>query len=242
MEFIVSSDKKHIEVFGSVGKLADRLAEFFFQARTSRTTIALSGGNTPARIFDHLTLFHKNLPWEDMIFYWGDERMVPPDDTESNYLLAKNRLFDRIGIPESNIHRIRGENNAEEEAERYAREIYESLKIAYDIPCFDLVILGLGKDGHTASIFPNRLDLLQDRHICSVVEHPENRQIRITLTGRVINNARKVIFLVTGKNKSGIVSEILKNKDEAANYPAYHINPVHGNLYWLLDEEASSDL
>jgi 6-phosphogluconolactonase len=231
-----------VEIFGDVAAMADRLAAFLSETSGRRISLALSGGNTPRLIFDHLSQHHQTLSWNRMDFYWGDERMVPPDHAESNFFMAKEHLFDRIRPAAGQIHRILGENDPEEESERYAAEIMNHVHLEHGMPSFDLILLGLGDDGHIASIFPDRMNLLLDERICRHVRHPETGQKRITLTGPVINNARKVVFLVTGRKKSGIVSEILLNKEIAKKYPAFYIKPENGDLYWLLDHEASLDL
>jgi 6-phosphogluconolactonase len=234
-----------VEVFGNVESMAGRLAEFLKEITESSgqgINLVLSGGNTPRLILNHLARQHTNLSWKKVQFYWGDERMVPPDHPESNYRMAKESLLSWIRPADEQIHRIRGEYDPETEAERYSTEIRNHLKTENGFPVFDLILLGLGDDGHTASIFPDQMYLLQDDEICRRAVHPDTGQIRISLTGPVINNARAIIFLVTGRKKSKIVSEILQGKDKARYYPAFHIKPGNGKMYWLLDHEASLDL
>jgi 6-phosphogluconolactonase len=164
---------------------------------------------------------------------------VAPDSDESNYLMAYDALLAELAIPEENIHRIMGEADPEEEALRYGEEIREQLNSRDDLPVFDLVMLGLGEDGHTASIFPDRMDLLTSDQVCAVAVHPQTGQQRITLTGRVINNANTIYFLVSGEGKAERISEIMNNDEKAFALPAYHILPVSGTLIWFLDEDAS---
>jgi len=197
-------------------------------------SIMLSGGNTPKMLFMQLAkLSSKVKSWEHVHFYWGDERCVPPDHPESNYGMAKEALLDHLQIPEKNIHRILGENDPENEALRYAEEISKT-------PSFDLIMLGMGDDGHTVSIFPNNLDLMNSPKLCEVAAHPKTGQKRITITSKVINAAKTVTFLVTGKNKAGIIAEIFSKTGSYLTYPASYIHPEKGELKWLLDEEAAS--
>jgi len=206
-----------------------------------QVTIALSGGSTPELLFsilgDH---FSNSAKWEFVHFFWGDERCVAPENPESNFGMTWKKFLGKTGIPDCNIHRIMGEDLPEEEAVRYSGEISRYTPGRDGLPVFDLIILGLGDDGHTASIFPDNLKLLNGTGICSTAIHPVTHQCRITLTGKVINNAASVVFLVTGIKKAGIVEKILNKKPEAVNFPASYIVPVHGDLNWYLDVDAAS--
>ncbi|HZH73810.1 MAG TPA: 6-phosphogluconolactonase, partial [Mariniphaga sp.] len=169
-------------------------------------------------------------------------RCVPPDDDQSNYKMTFDTLFSKIEIPADNIHRIKGEKTPEEEAGRYAAEIADNLELRNGVPVFDLIILGLGEDGHTASIFPDQLDLLKVDKLCAVATHPESGQKRITLTGKVINNANNIFFLVTGQQKAKRLSEIMNNEEVAQNHPAAHIEPHEGSVIWFIDETAALEI
>ncbi len=205
--------------------------------------LALSGGNTPKKLFKILAEDYKDkIPWERIHFWWGDERCVSPVSDESNFKMANDLLFTQIPVPSKNIHRIKGENFPQEEAERYAGEISKNLLSRNGFPVFDLILLGLGDDGHTASIFPDRMNLLDDSHITAVAEHPQTGQKRITLTGKVLNNANRVFFLITGENKALRISEIMNNEEAAKKLPANYIDPTHGELIWFLDEAAASKI
>lgn len=205
--------------------------------------IALSGGNTPKKLFKILAEDYKDkIPWERIHFWWGDERCVSPISDESNFKMANDLLFTQVPVPSKNIHRIKGENFPQEEAERYAGEISKNLLSRNGFPVFDLILLGLGDDGHTASIFPDRMNLLDDSHITAVAEHPQTGQKRITLTGKVLNNANRVFFLITGENKALRISEIMNNEEAAKKLPANYIDPTHGELIWFLDEAAASKI
>jgi len=203
--------------------------------------IALSGGNSPKGLFEKLSSEYKDaIPWNRIRFWWGDERCVPPTDEQSNYKMTVDFLLSKVQIPAENIQRIRGEETPEAEAKRYAKALKNTLKLSDGLPVFDLIILGLGDDGHTASIFPNQIKLMNTSDICAVARHPGSGQQRITICGKVLNNAKRVYFLVTGENKAMRVSEIMNDKEAARLLPAYHIAPHNGKLVWYLDEAAAS--
>jgi 6-phosphogluconolactonase len=149
-------------------------------------------------------------------------------------------LLSKIEIPSVNIHRIKGEDDPEAEAIRYSREIKAHTPSRDGLPLFDLVMLGLGEDGHTASIFPGSTDLFLSEKICTAVQQPITNQKRITLTGRVINNCDSIFFLVTGKKKAGVVEKMFKKNPAAIEYPASYIVSVYGRLIWFLDKDAGS--
>lgn len=225
-------------------KFAEKMVHMIKESvkNTKLFTIALSGGSTPEIVFKMLAEnYAKSVPWEFVHFFWGDERCVPPDNTESNFGMTQRQLLSKIEIPSPNIHRIKGEDDPETEASRYSEEILLHTGKRDGIPVFDLILLGLGEDGHTASIFPGQLELMKSDKICDIAFHPVTFQKRITLTGGVINNAETVVFLVTGKKKEDIVEKILKNKPADQNYPASYIVPVYGRLYWFLDKEAEGN-
>ena len=164
--------------------------------------IALSGGSTPKILFQLLAQDYRDkIPWHEIHLWWGDERCVPPDHEESNFQMTKELLLDQVNITSDHIHRVRGEDDPKAEANRYGKELLQNLPGKNSLPQFDLIILGMGDDGHTASIFPHQMELLKLEEICAVAEHPVSGQKRITLTGPVINNACKIAFLLTGENK-----------------------------------------
>jgi 6-phosphogluconolactonase len=242
MVFTVSYD---VKIFNSSEELSEEFAQLLKNEVSSadkQFNLVLSGGSTPKNIFRYLSDNYKDqINWSKINFFWGDERCVPPDDDQSNYKMANECLLSNINVIEDNIFRIRGEDDLIKEANRYSEIINKTvLKKNNNKPVFDLIMLGLGEDGHTASIFPNQLDLIDDENICTVAIHPETKQKRITLTGKIINNSKNIIFIVTGKKKSQVVADIIKNKIVAEKYPAYYIRPVNGNLYWFLDNEAAS--
>ncbi len=205
--------------------------------------IALSGGSTPKILFDILASeFREDFDWSKIHLYWGDERCVPPTDNESNYKMTLDHLISKIDIPASNVHRVLGENDPENEAIRYSEEIEQNLPEKAGLPSFDIVLLGMGGDGHTASIFPHEMELLTDDRICAIGINPDSGQKRVTLTGPIINNAKAVCFLATGAGKAEKVDEIFNQKNGYTTYPASHILPTHGDLFWYLDKDASNKL
>ena len=224
-------------------KVADQLMEWIAQSKGKRYDLAISGGSTPNLLFSTLAAKYADSKlWQKTNFWWVDERMVSPRDPESNYGKALQYLFSKVTIPEKNIHRILGENDPVPEAEDYAQQIKAELTMKDELPSFDLIMLGLGEDGHTASIFPNQMELLLSDHLCEVAYHPVSSQKRITLTGKVINNAQKIFFLVTGANKAESLSEIRMKGEKGKLLPASHIQPISGELFWYTDESAAQQL
>jgi len=238
---------KEVRIFSSPFELAEEFAGVMVKMikesakKRMPVTIALSGGTTPEILFKILgEKYTETIPWKFVHFFWGDERCVAPDSSESNYGMTFRKLLNKIEIPSLNIHRIIGEDDPDKEASRYSKEILLYTRQRYKMPSFDLVLLGLGEDGHTASIFPGHLSLFNSDKICDVAIHPTSMQKRITLTGRIINNAAVVTFLVSGLKKANVVEKILKKDPLALNYPASYIVPVHGSLSWYIDQEAGS--
>lgn len=236
-----------IKIFPTPNALAESLAlELVNQINDTSTerlpfTIALSGGNTPKLLFSVLgDKFASSVNWHFVHLFWVDERCVPPDDPESNFGMTKQALLNKIDIPECNVHRIKGEDNPEEEAERYSKEITKHTKRRNGLPFFDVMLLGLGEDGHTASIFPGNLELFMSEKINVTAIHPVSGQKRITLTGKVINNSKNIFFLVTGKNKAPVVKSILFKEIQGKQYPAFYVLPEDGRLFWYLDNDAGS--
>lgn len=235
-----------IKIYPSKPDLSREFSKWLsaFIASTPGTiNIALSGGSTPKMIFEELAAIYKDeIEWSRVHFYWGDERCVPPTDGDSNFGMTAELLLSKIPIPSENVHRIKGENNPKEEARNYCNLLAERIPKQDAVPSFDLVILGMGDDGHTASIFPHQILLWGAESNCEVATHPETGQNRITITGKVINNAKVVCFLVTGESKATKVKEIFKREGNYRSYPASLVAPVSGDLYWYLDEEAAKEL
>lgn len=238
-----------VKIFPTPQEVAEALASDLIdliresEKRNSIFTIALSGGNTPKPLYSVLAeKYAKEADWTNVHFFWVDERCVPPESPESNYRLAMETLLDKIDIFPMNIHRIIGEDNPEQEAGRYSEEINDFTFRKGGLPFFNTILLGLGEDGHTASIFPGNQDLFRSDKTCVTATHPVTGQQRITLTGKIINNAATIVFHVTGRNKADIVRSIVDNNDPEKEYPASSVSPSDGKLFWYLDDEAGIHL
>lgn len=234
-----------IKVYQDKEKVAEEFSKYFKDKSSTQKPfhVALSGGSTPKIVFDVLAdRFADTIDWNLIHFYWGDERCVAPDDDESNYKMTVDHLLSKISIPQENIHRIKGEENPKEEAKRYGELLEDILPQELNLPQFDLVILGMGDDGHTASIFPHELKLWVSPDNCEVAIHPESGQLRVSLTGRIINNAKTVTFLVTGENKAEKVKLIIDREEGYLDYPASHVSPKTKDLVWFLDAAAAKQL
>ena len=207
--------------------------------------VAFSGGSTPALLFKSLAKnpYADIIRWEYVHIYWVDERCVYTEHPDSNFGMTKRLLLDHVNIPKENIHRIRGEAEVKSEVFRYSQEIKANLSTHKNsFPEFDWVLLGLGVDGHTASLFSDTLALLERQTICTAAIHPQTHQKRISLTLPVINSAKKISFHVSGAEKRAIVHEILDRKNGCERYPASLIKPHNGQLEWLIDEAAAGKL
>lgn len=208
-----------------------------------RFSVAVSGGSTPGRLFTLLgsELYADKIDWSRVYFFWVDERCVPKEHKESNFGGAWDSLLSHISIPESNIHRIKGEIPPVDGALEYEKELTNFFG-ADTTPAFDLIFLGMGEDGHTASLFPASDSLEEDKRLAVPVYIEKLKSWRITLTLPVLNNAHSVVFLVTGSNKAEALKEILGRDESAKNYPAYLIKPDNGSLTWLIDNDAASQI
>ncbi|HEY5391498.1 MAG TPA: 6-phosphogluconolactonase, partial [Hanamia sp.] len=208
-------------------------------------TIVLSGGATPKGVYQCMASdFYRNkFKWEKIHLFWGDERWVLPDDPKSNYRMVCESLLTKVKIPSENIHPIQTKDcDLQGSARLYEKTIGDFFKLKKDcFPHFDLILLGLGQDGHTSSLFPgNPALLVKDRLVVAVSQEGISEQ-RITLTLPVVNYAHMVFFLVSGHEKAGIVAEVLEDKGSRA-FPANKISPGHGKLCWFLDKASASKL
>ena len=198
--------------------------------------MALAGGSTPRDVYSLLS--ERNLDWKNIHLFWGDERTVPPDQEESNFRMVKESLLNRIDIPSKNVHRMKGEIDPQKAAAEYeellVKEFEESL------PRFDLILLGIGADGHTASLFPGTDAVGEKRKWVRAVNVPQLQTWRITLTLPVINNANEVIFLVSGSSKSEILPKVVSSDEPDESYPASMVYPSNGNLTWMVDSAAAN--
>lgn len=241
--------KPKIEIFETPFGVADAFAEKLIELMNKKLdeygsfNISLSGGNTPRLLFNVLKdKYKEKIDWNKINFFWGDERCVPPENEQSNYRMTKEHLFNFLDIKEENIYRIKGEDEPEKEAERYSKLLEEKLPCKNALPSFDLMILGVGEDGHTASIFPDQIEKFYSEKYCVTAEHPDNRQKRISVTGKIINNSGTVVFLVTGEGKAKVISCTLRKCEGWDNYPISKVNPTSGEFLWFLDKPAAKFL
>ncbi|CAK4075589.1 6-phosphogluconolactonase [Vibrio sp. 16] len=205
--------------------------------------ISLSGGSTPKMLFKLLATeaYATSIQWQNLHFWWGDERCVAPDDAESNYGEANALLFSQVNLPAENIHRIRGEDEPKAEAERFAKEMAEVIPTENGTPVFDWILLGVGADGHTASLFPGQTDY-QDENLSVLASHPESGQIRVSKTARVLEAAKRISYLVLGAGKVDIVNEIHTTPANELPYPAAKIQSKTGETEWYLDSDAAAKI
>lgn len=204
--------------------------------------IALSGGQTPIPLFRLLAGqdWAEHLPWGKMTFFWVDERCVDPDHPDSNYGLARRELLSHV--PATHFFRMRGDTDPFEAAKKYEEQIRADFNLGpQDLPRFDFVILGMGADGHTGSIFPNSPALVEKKQLVIDQYVPELKEDRITLTLPVLNNARSCLFLVTGSEKNDVLSKALNLLAEPT-LPAQMVRPTFGDLIWIVDEAAAKGI
>lgn len=240
-----------IKIFESIEQLnlfaAEKFVEIAEQAikrqRHSRMTVALAGGSTPKSLYRLLAgdQFRDKIDWRRVKFFFGDERNVLPDDADSNFRMANENLLQPLQIEDENIYRWQTElQNAEQIAAEYASEIEDFFES--NQPRFDLILLGMGADGHTASLFPFT-DALHETEKIAVVNRVEKLDTtRFTLTFPIINNARNVIFLVKGADKAEVLRDVLQGEPQPDKLPSQNVKPQNGELFWLLDDEAAEFL
>lgn len=231
-------------VFGDVEEMSQAAAGLFVElahkalGERGRFTVALSGGSTPKRLFELLASepHWRAIPWDRTFIFWGDDRAVAPDHEWSNYKLAQDALLAHIPIPEGNILRIKGELGAAEAAEDMRRNLVNMFG-DQDIPCFDLVLQGMGDDGHTASLFPGTEALNATDWVVPVFNPPANPKVdRVTLSFSTLNNARVALFLVAGEGKQHIIRDIVNNPTAPDRYPAARLEARE--TIWYVDEAA----
>jgi len=249
----MSSDELELIVSRDAEQVSRRAADLFLrlareaEARYRSFTVALSGGSTPKGLYARLAQepYRTQVPWNLIHVFWGDERCVPPDDADSNYKLAADALLSQVPLPETNIHRVPTDpGDCAQAAADYAQELVTFFGLeGRALPHFDLILLGVGDDGHTASLFPGKPAL--DEREALVVASPPGRLPppvdRVTLTLPVLNAARQVVFLATGAGKREIVNRILAGVDatEGDLLPAQRVRPANGTLTWIIDQAAA---
>jgi len=223
----------------AAGRMAG-LARASITAR-GRFTLALSGGSTPRALYALLASdnYRDRIEWGRALIFWSDERCVPPDDAESNYRLAHESPLSKVSIPSSHVHRVMGEADPEHAAMLYEQIIRREVPAAVGIPAFDLILLGLGPDGHTASLFPGTA-ALHEKHRLVVANYvPQLNAHRITFTAPLINAAANVMFLVVGSDKADVLRAVLEGEFKPDVFPAQRIAPGKGTLTWLIDRAAA---
>ena len=238
-----------VQVLSDLEKISHKAAEMFVNisgsciASRRKFSAALSGGPTPRRLYILLSSdrYRNQVHWPSIHFFWVDERCVPKEHEESNFKTAFDTLLSKVPIPDENIHRIRGEEDPERGARDYEEDVRKFFEMA-GLPVFDLVILGMGADGHTASLFPGSKSLDERVRLALPVYLEKPNWNRITLTLPVLNNAAQVIFLVAGQSKADMVWEILGGSQKKDRYPAGRINSVHRSITWLIDQGAARKL
>jgi len=240
--------ERQIRVFADLEELSRAAADELLSALSARGEdsgafrIALSGGSTPRWLYRLLAApeFRDQLPWRRLDFFWGDERHVPPAHPDSNYKMAYEELLSKVPLPSENIHRIHGEDPDPQRAARaYEEELRRTFNLRErELPRFDLVLLGLGPDGHTASLFPGKFEEEPNRLVSARWVSKLN-QFRITLTLPVLNAAALALFLVAGEDKAQALCRVLQPTSEADALPAQRIRPTDGTVRWLVDRAAA---
>jgi 6-phosphogluconolactonase len=239
--------RRDIILCDDLAELSQRAAQQFAQLanpaieQRGRFDVALSGGSTPRALYALLASapLSAQITWSRVHLFWGDERCVAPDHPDSNYRMTRESLLERIAIPETNIHRLRGEDDPEAAARAYEAELRRHFgSVAW--PRFDLVLLGLGDDGHTASLFPHSAALLETQRWVTATYIETFSSHRLTLTYPVLNNAAQVSFLVGGASKAAAVRAILQSGND--DLPAARVHPSDGTVTWILDRDAAGRL
>jgi 6-phosphogluconolactonase len=209
-------------------------------AKKGKFIVALSGGNTPKRLYQLLASpeFSRNIPWDKVFLFWSDERFVPHTDADSNYHMVKENLLAHISIPEKNIFLIPVDGTPKDCAKEYEKSITQFFKNKKVV--FDWLLLGLGDDGHTASLFPGTAILKEKKRLIKEVWVEEKQTWRISFTLPLINRAAQIIFLIAGKEKAAVVVDVINHKKIKPTYPSQLVKPEKGTIYWMLDEEAAA--
>ena len=245
-------DKPTLQIFPSIQALAATAAQYFAETVSAavrlrgQAFVALCGGGTPQMLYSLLAQppYLHTLPWDKIHFFWGDERCVPPDDMDSNYGQARQILLARVPAPAVNIHRMLGEIPPQGAAEDYIKQLENQAAPGTRWPRFDLVLLGMGADGHTASLFPGQLHPAEaGSPVVAVIASYQGRPAnRVTLTPMVFNAAEKVLFLVTGAGKAAALAAALQGPHDPLQHPTQRIQPQAGSLTWFVDTPAAGSI
>lgn len=236
-------DDRVIKVLADPPAVALAVAEMFLESakeaieRQGRFTVALSGGSTPRALYELLATdgFIGRVDWAKVQVFFADERCVPPEDPQSNYGMVRDILLRHLPMPEGNVHRMKGEIDPQAAAIEYGR----LLKRMFGEEGLDLVLLGMGDDGHTASLFPHTAALTEDHHRCVANYVEKLKAWRLTMTAMFINRSREVAVLVTGQNKAITLRRVLEEASDPQTFPVRLIQPNHGRVHWMLDAAAA---
>jgi 6-phosphogluconolactonase len=240
------TETKTLADAGAVSQAAAR--EFSRLARENVSvkgefSVALAGGSTPRGAYQILAKEGQKLPWQKIQVFFGDERAVPPDHAESNYGMARDALLSHVPIPAGNVHRMKGEVEADAAADQYEGEVRRHFGLSNsEVPRFDLIMLGMGDDGHTASLFPGSDALSETTRLVAANWIEKFQQHRLTFTFPVLNNAAEVMFLIAGTAKAKVIGEIFRQPTPADRYPVQKVKPTAGRVLWLLDRAAAQSL
>jgi 6-phosphogluconolactonase len=214
-------------------------------ARRGRFAVALSGGSTPKAFYALLATaeYRNRLDWSCVHLFWSDERCVPPEHPESNFRMVQESLLSKVEIPRENIHRMAGEKEPQAAAADYENELRMFFNPPQDgLPRFDLIYLGLGEDGHTASLFPGTAALSENQRWVTIAYVERLQAHRLTLTLPVINAAAQITFLVSGQSKRAIVKQLLGADVDSSILPAAKVSPTDGRLTWLITQDAAEEI
>jgi len=241
--------KLDIRIFKDLEKLSRNAAELFVEQaalaikQRGRFLVALNGGSTPTRLFQLLaTDHHGKVDWNNVHIFWGDERCVPPSDPGSSYGQAKEILLNRVHVQENHVHRVSGELAPAAASLEYAKTLKLFAEDNAEFPRLDMVYLGIGEDGHTASLFPGSPVEMTETVIPVIANYQDRPANRVSMTPRVFNQARIVVFMATGEKKANTLAEVLSDRYNPELYPAQRIDPKDGELIWLVDEGAAAKL
>jgi 6-phosphogluconolactonase len=240
--------KQNIKFFPNHDELSQAAAEYLIELARKAIqdhgifSVALSGGSTPAPVYRALGSIENRdrLEWERIHLFWGDERCVPPDHPNSNYRMVKEQLLQSVSIPEENIHRVPGEMEVRMAAFTY-EEVLRNFFVG-EWPRFDLVLLGMGEDGHTASLFPNSAGLNEEQRWFIANYAPERDSWRLSLTKNAINAARHIIVMVAGQTKADMLYDVFEGEHAPYLKPIQFVEPVDGEMVWLVDHAAAGKL
>lgn len=241
--------KPELRIFQDSERLSRHAANLFIEESNksirerNRFLVALNGGGTPTRLFQLLASEDRDqIDWSKVHVFWGDERCVPPTDEGSNYHQAHETLLSKVAISETNIHRVQGELDPATASKQYAETLKTFADSSLDFPRFDLVYLGMGEDGHTASLFPNSPVQVNEPVIAVTANYQDRPANRVTMTQLVFNQARMVVFMATGEKKAETLAHALSERYNPDLYPAQRIDLKDGELIWLVDKSAAGKL